>query len=230
MVGKNVLGDGPDAPSVRPPLGLHQPAMGSNGRCTAANAHLARHARPRSARLRAASPNRLTAVSHRRLPALRQDRCPRCLCHRGNRSATPRLCHHRRACPARCDLGLLTAHRSDLVADRVRMINRLRDGLTGVLLALERAFDCSSHKTALVLLTGYQTLMAIRRRGRARLTAWLSNRRSAVPMQWLRLLWRPLRPRRLPCQARTSQAVRRRSLDTGPGPGVTGQAHRPVDP
>ena len=71
---------------------------------------------------------------------------------------------------------LLTGHRADLVADRVRMINRLRDVLTGVFPALERAFDYSAHKGALVLLTGYQTPAAIRRRGRARLTAWLSNR------------------------------------------------------
>ncbi|AVZ70956.1 IS110 family transposase [Streptomyces lunaelactis] len=74
------------------------------------------------------------------------------------------------------DLALLTAHRSDLVADRVRMINRLRDVLTGVFPALERAFDYSAHKGALVLLTGYQTPAAIRRRGRARLTTWLANR------------------------------------------------------
>src|SRR6185369_3295172 len=61
-------------------------------------------------------------------------------------------------------------------ADRVRMINRLRDVLTGIFPALERAFDYSAHKGALVLLTGYQTPAAIRRRGRARLTAWLANR------------------------------------------------------
>ncbi|WP_055711233.1 IS110 family transposase [Streptomyces torulosus] len=78
--------------------------------------------------------------------------------------------------PLAADLALLTAHRSDLVADRVRMINRLRDVLTGVFPALERAFDYSSHKGALVLLTGYQTPAALRRRGRARLTAWLANR------------------------------------------------------
>jgi transposase len=74
------------------------------------------------------------------------------------------------------DLTLLTAHRADLVADRVRMINRLRDVLTGVFPALERAFDYSAHKGTLVLLTGYQTPAAIRRRGRARLTTWLANR------------------------------------------------------
>ncbi|MEU7164615.1 IS110 family transposase [Streptomyces morookaense] len=74
------------------------------------------------------------------------------------------------------DLALLTAHRSDLVADRVRMVNRLRDVLTGIFPALERAFDYSAHKGALVLLTGHQTPAALRRRGRARLTAWLANR------------------------------------------------------
>lgn len=73
------------------------------------------------------------------------------------------------------DLALPTAHHSDLVADRVRMINRLRDVLTGVFPALERAFDYSAHKGALVLLTGYQTPAAIRRR-HTRLTAWLANR------------------------------------------------------
>ncbi|MEU6972778.1 IS110 family transposase [Kitasatospora aureofaciens] len=74
------------------------------------------------------------------------------------------------------DLALLTAHRSDLVADRVRMINRLRDVLTGIFPALERAFDYSAHRGSLVLLTGYQTPASLRRRGRARLTAWLANR------------------------------------------------------
>lgn len=74
------------------------------------------------------------------------------------------------------DLALLTAHRSDMVADRVRMINRLRDVLTGVFPALERAFDYSSHKGALVLLTRYQTPQAIRRRGRSRLSTWLADR------------------------------------------------------
>lgn len=56
------------------------------------------------------------------------------------------------------DLALLTAHRSDLVADRLRMTNRLRAVLTGVFPALERSFDYSNHKGALVLLTGYPPL------------------------------------------------------------------------
>lgn len=74
------------------------------------------------------------------------------------------------------DLALLTGHRADLVADRVRMLNRLRDVLTGIFPALERAFDYSSHKGALVLLTGYQTPAALRRLGRSRLTGWLAKR------------------------------------------------------
>lgn len=74
------------------------------------------------------------------------------------------------------ELALLTGHRADLVADRVRLINRLRDVLTGVFPALERAFDYSAHKGALVLLTGFQSPDALRRRGRSRLEAWLRKR------------------------------------------------------
>jgi len=74
-------------------------------------------------------------------------------------------------------LGVLTGHRSDLVADRVRMINRLRDLLTSVFPALEREFDFASCKGALVLLTGYATPAAIRRMGEARLSRWLRQRR-----------------------------------------------------
>ncbi|WP_344933960.1 IS110 family transposase [Sphaerisporangium flaviroseum] len=74
------------------------------------------------------------------------------------------------------DLALLTGHRSDLVADRVRMVNRLRDVLMGIFPALERAFDYSAHKGALVLLSGFQTPTALRRRGQARVEAWLRKR------------------------------------------------------
>jgi transposase len=74
------------------------------------------------------------------------------------------------------DLALLVAHRKDLVADRVRMINRLRDTLTGIFPALERAFDYSAQRGALVLLTGYQTPAALRRAGRTRLERWLAKR------------------------------------------------------
>lgn len=74
-------------------------------------------------------------------------------------------------------LGVLTGHRADLVADRIRTINRLRDLLTSAFPALERAFDFASCKGALVLLTGYATPEAIRRMGEARLSRWLRQRR-----------------------------------------------------
>jgi transposase len=57
------------------------------------------------------------------------------------------------------------------------MINRLRDLMTSVFPSLERAFDYSSHKGALVMLTGYATPDGIRRIGQTRLTGWLRNRR-----------------------------------------------------
>jgi transposase len=74
------------------------------------------------------------------------------------------------------NLAVLTGHRADLIADRVRMINRLRDLMTSVFPSLERAFDYSSHKGALVLLTGYATPDRIRRLGQTRLTSWLRSR------------------------------------------------------
>lgn len=75
------------------------------------------------------------------------------------------------------ELRLLVTHRTDLVADRVRMVNRLRDMLSGYFPALERAFDYAHSRGALVLLTGYQTPAAIRRTGKSRLQAWLVKRK-----------------------------------------------------
>jgi transposase len=75
------------------------------------------------------------------------------------------------------NLGLLTARRADLIADRVRMINRLRDVLTSVFPALEREFDYSSCKGALVLLTGYACPGRLRHTGERRLASWLRQRR-----------------------------------------------------
>jgi len=60
------------------------------------------------------------------------------------------------------NLAVLTGHRADLIADRVRMINRLRDLMTSVFPSLERAFDYASCKGALILLTGYSSLRAAR--------------------------------------------------------------------
>ncbi|MEU1542519.1 IS110 family transposase [Actinacidiphila glaucinigra] len=75
------------------------------------------------------------------------------------------------------DLRILTAHRYDLTADRTRAINRLRAQILEYFPALERAFDYSTSKAALVLLSGYQTPAALRRIGRSRLATWLSNRK-----------------------------------------------------
>ncbi|WP_343239728.1 IS110 family transposase [Streptomyces sp. SID9913] len=73
------------------------------------------------------------------------------------------------------DLKILTARRMDLSADRTRAINRLRAQMLEYFPALERAFDYSRSKAALVLLTKYQTPAALRRVGRARLVTWLKN-------------------------------------------------------
>ena len=54
------------------------------------------------------------------------------------------------------ELRILTARRADLVADRTRTINRLRAQLLEYFPALERAFDYSNSKAALILLTGYR--------------------------------------------------------------------------
>jgi transposase len=75
------------------------------------------------------------------------------------------------------NLAVLTGHRADLVADRVRMINRLRDLMTSVFPSLERAFDYASCKGALVLLTGYASPDRMRRTGQARLGNWLRQRK-----------------------------------------------------
>lgn len=75
------------------------------------------------------------------------------------------------------ELRLLVTHRTDLVADRVRLLNRLRDVLSGYFPALERSFDYAHSRGALVLLTGYQTPAAIRRIGKSRLRAWLGKRK-----------------------------------------------------
>ncbi|QIZ01332.1 IS110 family transposase [Streptomyces sp. S1D4-11] len=75
------------------------------------------------------------------------------------------------------DLRILTARRYDLAADRTRAINRLRAQLLEYFPALERAFDYSTSKASLMLLTGYQTPAALRRVGKNRLAAWLKNRK-----------------------------------------------------
>jgi len=56
------------------------------------------------------------------------------------------------------------------------MIIRLPDLMTSVFPSLERAFDYSSHKGALVLLSGYASPDRIRRIGETRLAGWLRHR------------------------------------------------------
>jgi transposase len=73
------------------------------------------------------------------------------------------------------ELQLLLARRRDLVADRTRSINRLRDVLLSLFPALERALDLNG-KGALILVRHYQTPGAIRRVGFSRLAAFLKNR------------------------------------------------------
>lgn len=72
-------------------------------------------------------------------------------------------------------LRLLTAYRADLAADRTRSINRLRGLLVGVFPALERILDFTN-RGPLVLITGFQTPIAIRRLGPTRLARWLERR------------------------------------------------------
>ena len=74
------------------------------------------------------------------------------------------------------DLKLLTARRLDIIHDRVRAINRLRATMLEYFPALERAFDYSTSKAALTLLSTYQTPGALRRMGVTRLAAWLKAR------------------------------------------------------
>ncbi len=72
-------------------------------------------------------------------------------------------------------LRLLTARRADRSADRVRAINRLQAHLLEYFPALERAFDYSRSKAALLLLTKHRTPDGIRRTGQTRLQAWLKK-------------------------------------------------------
>lgn len=74
------------------------------------------------------------------------------------------------------DLRLLTSHRLDVIHDRVRTINRLRATMLEYFPALERAFDFSKNKAALVLLSHYATPGSLRRIGVTRLAAWLKAR------------------------------------------------------
>ena len=68
------------------------------------------------------------------------------------------------------ELRMLTAHRADLVADRTRTINRLRQQLVAVCPALERVAQLTQDRGWVVLLARYQRPKAIRQSGITRLT------------------------------------------------------------
>jgi transposase len=73
------------------------------------------------------------------------------------------------------ELRMLTTHRADLVADRTRTINRLRQQLVAVCPALERAAQLTSDRAWVVLLARYQRPKAIRQSGITRLTRILAD-------------------------------------------------------
>lgn len=73
------------------------------------------------------------------------------------------------------ELQILLARRRDLLGDRTRSINRLRDALLSSFPALERALDLN-RRGALTLVSYYQSPATIRRMGKKRLTAFLKSR------------------------------------------------------
>ncbi|WP_099270734.1 IS110 family transposase [Mycobacterium avium] len=73
------------------------------------------------------------------------------------------------------ELRMLTAHRADLVADRTRTINRLRQQLVAVCPALERVAQLTQDRGWVVLLSRYQRPKAIRQSGITRLTKILTD-------------------------------------------------------
>ena len=73
------------------------------------------------------------------------------------------------------EMRILITRRADVVADRIRTINQLRQQLTSVCPALERAAKVADHHGWLILLRRYQDPKAIRRAGVSRLTTMLTN-------------------------------------------------------
>jgi len=73
------------------------------------------------------------------------------------------------------ELRMLTGRRADLVADRTRTINRLRQQLVAVCPALERAAQLTQDRGWVVLLARYQRPKALRQSGITRLTRILAD-------------------------------------------------------
>ena len=78
------------------------------------------------------------------------------------------------------DLQVLTARREDLRADWVRGVNRLRELLGSIFPSLEQAFDYST-RSALILLTGFQTPAGLRAAGEVGVAAYLREHRAWIP-------------------------------------------------
>jgi len=78
------------------------------------------------------------------------------------------------------ELSLLVGHRADLMTDWIRGVNRLRELLTRVCPALERALDYST-RSALILVAGCCTPAAIRTAGRHGLSDWLHAQKAHRP-------------------------------------------------
>jgi transposase len=72
------------------------------------------------------------------------------------------------------ELGMLTAQRSDLTAERTRTINRLRSRLMEIFPALERELDFTN-QGPLILVGAFQTPQKLREIGRAGLVRWLAE-------------------------------------------------------
>ncbi len=70
-------------------------------------------------------------------------------------------------------LQTLTAHRADLMEDRTRTVNRLRNKLLSYFPALERAFDFARATGPRKLLLGFRTPQALRDIGKSKLVSWL---------------------------------------------------------
>jgi transposase len=78
------------------------------------------------------------------------------------------------------DLQVLTARREDLMADWVRGVNRIRELLGSIFPGLEQAFDYST-RSALILLTGFQTPAGLRTAGTEEVAAYLRAHRAWAP-------------------------------------------------
>ncbi|GAA1859504.1 IS110 family transposase [Pseudonocardia ailaonensis] len=78
------------------------------------------------------------------------------------------------------DLQVLTARREDLMADWVRGVNRLRELLGSIFPGLEQAFDYTT-RSALILVSGYQTPAELRVAGVEQVEGFLAAQRSWAP-------------------------------------------------